>query len=172
MQLNTSMPQATKSNSKASNDPKSVYQKLNSFKPKGAGRDKLVTLLNEAKTLKIDKHPHAFCFLLRSMFELSAKAYCTDHKSAGGPSAQKSDGKDKELKELLREITNHLTNNGTDKTKVKALHGAMTELGKSDGILSVTSMNQLVHNTSFSVSPSDISILFGNIFTLLDEMNK
>lgn len=139
----TKIPTA-KSKSHASNDPKSVYRMLNSFKPKGKNRDKLVTLLDEAKTLKIDKHPHAFCFLLRSMFELSAKAYCLDHQYSGGPSANRKDGKDKELRELLRDITNHMINNNNDKNKLKELHGAMTELAKSDGLLSVTSMNQLV----------------------------
>ncbi len=163
---------STKSLSLASNDPKSVYQKLKRFKPKGNNREKLVTILNESRRLKIDKHAHAFCFLLRCMFELSAKAYCADHKSSGGPTAKKNDGKDKELKELLRDITNHITKNTQDKSMLKELHGAITELAKSDGILSVTSMNQLIHNPTFSVSPSDISILFGNIFPLLEEMNK
>jgi len=54
---------------------------------------------------------------------------------------------------------------------VKTLHGAMTEIGKSDGILSVTSMNQLVHNPSFSVLSGDICTLFGNIYPLLEAMN-
>ena len=156
----------------ASNDPKSVRRKLRNLKVKGAGRDKLVTLLNEIKTLKHEDHPHAFCFLLRSMFELSAKAYCVDHKAAGGPSMVKGNGEDKPLADVLRDITNHLTNNGRDMDRAKQLHGAMTELGKKDGLLSVTSMNQLIHNPSFSVSPSDISLLFGNIFPLFEEMNR
>ncbi len=156
----------------ASTDPKSVYQKLKHFKPKGKNREKLVTILNEARRLKIDKHAHAFCFLLRCMFEISAKAYCIDHKSAGGPTAKKNDGNDKDLKQLLRDITKHMTNDMQDKAMLKELHGAITELAKSDGILSVTSMNQLIHNPTFSVAPPDISILFGNIFPLLEEMNK
>jgi len=55
---------------------------------------------------------------------------------------------------------------------VKALHGAMAELGKQDGFLSVTSMNQLVHNPRFTVDQNHISTLFSNIFPLLEEMNK
>ncbi|MCG3110988.1 MAG: hypothetical protein MCM46_04100 [Candidatus Manganitrophus sp. SB1] len=156
----------------ASNDPKSVRKKLKSFHVKGAGRDKLVTLLNEIKKLKHEEHPHAFCFLLRSMFELSAVAYCADHKPHGGPITQKPDGRNKELAVLLREITGHMTGNGKNKEKVKLLHGATTEIGKKDGILSVTSMNQLVHNPSFSIQPPDISIMFGNVFPLLVEMNN
>ena len=156
----------------ASNDPKSVSRKLKSFQPRGKGREKLVTLLNELKKLRIKDHPHSFCFLLRSMFEISAKLYCIDFKSLGGPSATKKDGSEKALADLLREITNYMTKNKSDKEKTKVLHGAITEIAKKDGVLSVTSMNQLVHNPSFSISPSDICILFVNIFPLLEEMNK
>ena len=73
---------------------------------------------------------------------------------------------------MLRDITDFLTINKSDKLMVKKLHGAMTEISKSDGILSVTSLNQLVHNPLFSIAPNDISIIFSNIFPLLDEMNK
>ncbi len=163
---------SSKSNAVASNDPKSVYKKLISFKPKGNGREKVVTLLNEINRLKLNKHPHSFCFLLRSMFEISAKAYCADHKSSGGPSYLKKDGTNKSLAVILKEIQKHITRNNTDKEKVKELHGAITELAKPDRLLSVTSMNQLVHNPSFSIQANDISTLFGNIFPLLEEMNK
>jgi hypothetical protein len=156
----------------ASNDPKSVRKALRELKVLGGGRDKIVTLLNEIKALKLEEYPHAFCFLLRSLFELSAKAYCKDHGKSGGPSAQKPDGSDKQLVQVLRDITKHMTANGADKAKMKELHGAMAELGKSNGILSVTSLNQLVHSPSFSILPSDISLMFWNIFPLLKEMNS
>lgn len=156
----------------ASNNPKSVYKKLKAFKPRGKNREKLVTLLGEINRLKLDKHPHSFCFLLRSMFEISGKAYCADHESSGGPSYLKKDGTNKSLAVILKDIQKHITKNNTDKEKTKELHGAITELAKSDGLLSVTSMNQLVHNPSFSIQTNDISILFGNIFPLLEEMNK
>jgi hypothetical protein len=155
----------------ASNDPKSVRKALREFKIKGKGREKIVTLLNEIKSLKHEDFPHAFCFLLRSIFELSAKAYCVDHKKSRGPTAQKPDGSDKRLVDVLRDITKHLTRNGADKAKVKLLHGAMAELGKPNGILSVMSFNQLIHNPSFSITPPDISLLFWNVFPLLEEMN-
>lgn len=151
-------------------DPRSVRRKLREFKVLGPGRDKIATLAIEIKGLRHEAHPHAFCFLLRSLFELSAKAYCADHKK-DGLSLKKPDGSDKTLAAVLRDITKHLTSNGADKEKLKLLHGPMTELAKADGILSVTSMNQLVHNPSFSVSPPDISIVFWNIFPLLQEMN-
>lgn len=156
----------------ASTDPRSVRRLLRAFQPKGGGREKLVTLLAEAMNMKIQECPHAFCFVLRSMFELSAKAYCADHKATSGLSAVKAGGEDKHLVDVLREITKHLTNNGQDRDKSKRLHGAMTELAKKDGLLSVTSMNQLIHNPSFSVSPPDICLLFGNVFPLLEEMNS
>jgi hypothetical protein len=156
----------------ASNDPKSVRRVLREFKVRGKGRDKIVTLVDEIKRLKHEDHPHAFCFLLRSIFELSAKAYCADHKRSGGPTQKKKDGSDKALVEVLRDITKHLTANGAIKDKVKLLHGPMTEIAKRDGILSVTSLNQLVHNPSFSISPPDISFLFWNVFPLLEEMNS
>ena len=159
------------SRSHASNDPKSVRRIIKAFTVRGAGREKITTLVNEIKTLKLEDHPHAFCFLLRSIFELSAKAYCVDQKRSGGPGSKKSDGSDKHLADLLREIVKHLTGNGSDKSKTRLLHGAMAELAKNNGMLSVTSLNQLIHSPSFSVAPPDICILFGNVFPLLEAMN-
>lgn len=155
----------------SSNDPRSVKRALRRFTPRGNNREKLVALLEEARGLRLDKHPHSFCFLLRSMFEISAKAYCIDHKSSG-LSSTKKDQTDKHLVDVLREITAHLTQNNTDKAAVKELHGAIAELAKPSGFLSVTSMNQLVHNPRFSVDETHISTLFGNIFPLLEAMNR
>jgi hypothetical protein len=154
------------------NDPRSVMRTLRAFHPKGNNRDKVVTLLEEARKLKIHLHPHAFCFLLRSMFEISAKAYCVDHASSGGPSATKAGGEDRTLVDILRDVTSHLTKNNTDKQMTKTLHGAMTEIAKSEGILSVTSLNQLVHSPKFSVNETHICSMFGNVFPLLDAMNR
>jgi hypothetical protein len=156
----------------AVSDPRSVSRALKAFTPKGKGRDKLVTLLEEIRRLKLDKHAHAFCFLLRSMFEISAKAYCSDHAKTGGPSAVKASGEDRALIDLLRDVVAHITKNNTDKQMQRGLYGAITELGNSASILSVTSMNQLVHNPKFSINESHISALFGNIFPLLEEMNR
>lgn len=148
------------------NDPRTAKQALKSMMIKGENREKVASLRAEILNLTIEKNPIAFCFLLRSMFEISAKAYCVDH-SADGLSY---DGA-KNLKNVLANITNHLTKNNRDMEMVKTLHGANTELGKSEGILSVTSMNQLVHNPSFSILSSDIAVLFSNIFPLLKAMN-
>lgn len=166
----TSSSSSSKTKAAAINDPKNVKKILQKFAPTGLNRQKVVTLRDELKNLDISKNPIAFCFLLRSSFEISAKLYADDNNIA----TQKNNNgktKDKTLVEVLSAITSHLTNNNTDKARVKILHGAMTELGKTDGILSVTSMNQLVHNPSFSIVPSDICTLFNNIFPLLEEMN-
>jgi len=151
----------------AINDPRHVANLLKKFTPKGANRQKVVSLRDEIRKLKIKDNPIAFCFLLRSMFEISAKAYSDDNNL----SMTKQKGREKTLVEGLSGITQHLTNNKSNVAMVKILHGAMTEIGKVDGILSVTSMNQLVHNPSFSIAPSDICILFGNIYPLLEAMN-
>jgi hypothetical protein len=152
-------------------DVKSVYKKLKEFKPVGNHREKVVLLADEIKKLKIDVHPHSFCFILRSLFEISAKAYCKDNEITG-ISATKADGNDKNLSDLLREIVGRITSNTKDREKQKLLHGASTELNKKEGMLSVTSFNQLIHNPKFSIQPNDICILFHNIFPLLEEMNK
>ncbi|MCL4481221.1 MAG: hypothetical protein M1445_01125 [Bacteroidetes bacterium] len=151
----------------AINDPRHVVNLLNKFAPRGANRQKVVTLRDELRKLKIKDNPIAFCFLLRSMFEISAKAYSTDHSL----SITKSGGGNKSLAEVLKGIAAHLTNNNSNLAMVQILHGASTEITKPEGILSVTSMNQLVHSPSFSVAPSDICILFSNIYPLLEAMN-
>jgi len=160
-------PTPVTSKAVAANDPKQVANQLRKFTPRGANRQKVVTLKDELKKLKIADNPIAFCFILRSMFEISSKAYSSDHSL----STTKSDGKEKTLVELLKEITKHLTDNNSNTQMIKVLHGSMTELGKSDGLLSVTSMNNLVHNPVFYILPSDICILFGNIYPLLEAMN-
>jgi hypothetical protein len=167
----SSAPATTKVAASPINDEKSVRRALKSLKPLGQNRAKLVTLKIEAGKLKLKDNPIAFCFLLRSMFEIAGKAYCEDHAAAGGPTAKK-DGKDKTLLTLLRDITAHLTQNSTDQAMLKKLHGALTQLAKQDGILSITSMNQLVHNPSFTITDSEICSLFANVFPLMEEMNR
>lgn len=149
------------------NDPKHVSAQLKKFSPRGNNRQKVVALRDELKKLKINDNPIAFCLILRSIFEISAKVYAQE-KSI---SLTKSGGKEKKLAELLRDITNDLTNNNSNMAMVKILHGAMTEITKTDGLLSITSMNQLVHNITFSIVPQDICTLFGNIYPLLESMN-
>lgn len=157
----------------ATTDERSVKKALRALKIFGPNRAKIETLRKEILKLKLKDNPIAFCFLLRSMFEISAKAYCQDHASKpGGPTTVKADGSDRSLTDVLRDIVTHLTQNKTDKQMVKLLHGPSTEIQRRDGILSLTSMNQLVHNSSFTILPSDIPTLFSNIFPLLEQMNK
>jgi hypothetical protein len=163
-------PSISKSTALAITDPRGVIRALKKLKVVGNNRSKVVTLQKEAVKLDLGDHPIAFCFLLRSMFEISAKVYCDEQSPV--ISTIKPNGKEKTLAEILSAVTTHLTGNGADKVLVKILHGAQTELTKPDGILSVTSMNQLVHNQRFSVTAGDISSVFGNIFSLLEAMNK
>jgi hypothetical protein len=156
---------------RATNDPRAVKQALRRFTPRGFNREKLATLLNEAKSLDIVKTPNAFCFLLRSMFEISAKAYCTDH-APSGLATVKADGSDRKLKDILSDIADHLTRGNKDKAMVKELTGAKTELGRADSILSVTSLNQLVHNPSYTITGDHISTVFMNVFPLLRAMSS
>ncbi len=147
---------------------------MKKFNPRGNNREKVVALRDELKKLKITDNPIAFCFLLRSMFEISAKVYSNEKSIPHTKSKTTLKGtvtKDKTLAELLQGITTHLTSNNTNQSMKKVLHGAMTELTQPNRLLSVTSMNQLVHNDSFSVAPPDICRLFSNVYPLLEAMN-
>jgi hypothetical protein len=157
----------------ASNDPRSVIAALRSLSIRGKGRSKLVTMRDEAVQLKLNKTPHAFCFVLRAMFEISAKAYCADHAAAGLSTFDKKRGKDKKLVEVLKQVVAHMTTGkpATDPLR-KELHGAMTELAKSDGLLSITSLNHLIHSTTFLADERHICTVFPNVFPLLREMNS
>lgn len=84
----------------------------------------------------------------------------------------KPSGEDRKLADVLKEITKHLTKNSTDKVMLRALHGAMTQLGNPVGLLSVTSMNQLIHHQKFIVDGRSVSTVFANIFPLLEAMNS
>jgi hypothetical protein len=168
----TRRKQAAAQKAIATGDPRAVKRLFQDFAPRGKKRDKLVALKEEIVTLDLRRTPLAFCFVLRSMFELSAKAYCADHAASGGPSTTKASGEDRHLVDVLRDITNHLTKNKADRAKLKELHGAITELAKPEGILSVTSMNQLVHNPRFSVTTSDLAVVAANIFPLLEAMSN
>lgn len=158
----------------ASNDGKNVKRLLRRLRPVGQNREKVVVLLNEARKLDLQDHSHAFCYVLRAMFELSAKAYCDDH-AADGLSVMKQNGKEyKELAVVLGDITQYLiAKAGGPKTpQGKQYHGAMTLLGgQSNNPLSVTSMNQLIHNGIFVVDETHIATFFANVYPLLEAMN-
>ncbi|KGQ70612.1 hypothetical protein OA57_04285 [Chelonobacter oris] len=107
------------------------------------------------------------------MIEISAKAYCDDISSSqGSPKYVKADGSDRNLADVLRDIVSYLTQNKADKQMVKLLHGPLTEITRQDGLLSITSMNQLVHNPNFVIRSNDIPGLFVCIFPLIKKMNN
>jgi len=154
------------------NDPKSVKQVLDKFTVVGTNRSKVVTLRIEMQKINITSNPIAFCFLLRSSFEISSKAYCLDN-NISTTKLKKGTNVDLTLAETLSAITTDLKNKNTaDKHYAKKLSGANTEIAKKDGVLSITSMNQLVHNPIYTISVGDLCALFHKIFPLLQEMNK
>jgi hypothetical protein len=157
-------------------DPRTVIQALRKFKIIGDGREKVVSLRNEALWLDLTKNPIAFCFLLRSMFEISAKAYCDERiGKPGAPTSTYPNGKDKQLLEVLEEIYDYMINPPgvkKDSAKERHLFGAMQAIKAPASVLSVTSMNQLVHNRRFSVRAGDVSVMFHNIFPLLEALNR
>lgn len=167
---NVSTQQPSPSKAYAIYDQKSVTQTLKKFQPKGNDRQKLVSLRDELLKLKVKDNPIAFCFLLRSMFEISASIYCKEN-SIPLTETKNDKTKNKTLQQLLSTVTTHLTTNNTNTAMVKVLHGANAELSKSTSFLSVTSMNQLVHNPTFSIAPHDIFSLFNNVYPLLEGMN-
>jgi len=158
---------ATATTAFAVSDHRGVTKTLKAFFPSGLNRGKVVTLRDEAVALNLPKNPIAFCFLLRSLFEISVKMYFKDNTIA----LVKTGGKDKTLKEMLEEAKKHIIAKGVTAQMSKDLHGASVELGKTNGILSVTSLNQLVHHPTFVVTDKDISSLFSNIFPLLKALN-
>jgi hypothetical protein len=157
------------------NDPRTVKRELKGFTPKGSERVKLATLVQELKDIKLEKTPHAFCFVLRTVFELSAKAYCNDNPGAGIALAN-AQGEQRKLKDILTEILEHLVTDPVTGKKVqlkqRQLHGAATEIKDADSLLSVTSMNQLVHGQTFLVSTQHICTVFVKVLPLLKAMNS
>lgn len=152
------------------NDVRAVKQALKGFTPRGTGSNKVETLRQEILRLKLDEQPHAFCFVLRSMFEISAKVFCDDHPASGVKTIK--DGKDRQLVKILQDIANHFIGGDHMSPVARKLQGAMTDLGSHDGLLSVTSMNQLIHNPRFTISSTHIATVFGNIFPLLEMMHE
>ncbi|MHB1156941.1 MAG: hypothetical protein ACYC26_08890 [Phycisphaerales bacterium] len=155
-----------------SNDPKSVTRRLKTFKPLGKNREKVVTLRDELIRMNLAKTPNAFCIVLRALFEVSAKAYCDDHAASAGPAYLKTDGESRKLADILQDVTTHITKNDKNKEKAKLLHGASADLASPNGLLSITSMNQLVHNPIFTIPSQQIPVLFNNIFPLVEEMSR
>jgi hypothetical protein len=154
-------------------DPKYIIQTLKKFIVRGDNREKVVALRDEAIRLKsIELYPYSFCFLLRSMFEISGKAYCKEN----GISVYKLVNQkkiDNKLIDVMKDARKHIiANSEVPKLIEQQLHGAITELSKPEGLLSVTSLNQLVHNANFSTNGQNIASIFGNVYPLLEQLNS
>lgn len=156
-------------------DPRGVRRALRGLLIHGEGRGKLETLRLEMQSLDITRTPMTFCIALRTLFELSARAYCRDHRGHQLLRLTKTNGKDKSLTELLKDVIKHLVDSQPSSEAKQAmrnrLHGASTELARRDSLLSITSLNQVVHNDSFSITATDISSRFGNVLPALEELN-
>jgi len=150
-------------------DPRAVKRALKNLKVYGNDSGKIQSLKIEAYKLNLETHPTAFCFLLRSLFELSAKAYANQHSIS---LYDHKKNRDLSLVDSLRKIVDHLTQQKKDMQMLKKLHGPMEELAIHDGILSITAMNQLVHNLRYISDSTQIPVAFARVFPLLEEMNK
>ena len=152
------------------NDPRSVKKILTSFAPKGKNHQKLATLADELRSMNMQKTPHAFCFVLRSVFEVAGKQFADKHTLR---TTDPKTNNDISLLALLKSCLGVLTQGLAPRDPLmKELHGAIQELAKTHGILSITSLNQLVHNPRFSAIPSDISITFHNVYPLLEHLTR
>lgn len=163
---------SVKSRASTSQDVRTVKKLLKTLKPVGEKHHKIATLCQEAIDINIVKTPLAFCFVVRSLFELSAKRYCDEHSSENNaPKYQKTNQRDRYLADVLMDIKDHITDHGRNKQAVRDLHGAITELVNPERFLSVTSMNQLIHNPSYSLSSETVCRIFVNIYPMLEAMN-
>lgn len=148
-------------------DVRSVKNRLKTFIPTRENRDKVLTIKKEMLSLNIENNPLAFTLLLRSMLEISAKLFAKENSI----STKKPNGFDKSLEELVKEIYNKLISIDKSEDFKKSLYSAKAEITGETGILSITSMNQLVHNKNFMVTSQQVSIGFSNIFPLLQQLN-
>ena len=153
-----------------------VRKLLRQIVPMGTNRSKLLTVKNEMLCLSIQKTPIAFCALTRVMVELAVKAYCDDHKRKSGPKTTKNNV-ERKLIDILNDVYDHLLasnaaeNGGQVQADYrKALYGAKAELNNPTGFFSITSFNQLIHGTTFTMDESHISTAFANVFPFLKEV--
>lgn len=153
-------------------DQRSVKRTLRSFKPYGEGNEKIVTLRDEMLQLDITKNPLAFCFLLRSMIEISVKVFSQNTPDSFAVEEVSNKGKaySRELSKVIEDAISFFVKK--DVSNQKKLHPAKVTLGNDNSILSVTSLNQLIHNPKFSLSSVDICIGFHNIFPLIELLNS
>lgn len=148
-------------------DPRSVYRTLSKFAPTGTNSSKVVTLLFEARKLKLDKHPISFCFLLRSMLEISARTYCSGKKLS---TFNQKKNRDMTLSEILRHVAKDIATRSADQAVKDHMDTAQAEV--NGGQLSVFMLNQLVHMPNVIPTQDQIIAGFHKIFPLLEELNR
>lgn len=148
----------------------SVRKVLRSFKPHGVGNEKIVTLKDEMLQLDISKNPLAFSFLLRSMIEISLKSYAENNSAAFELFENKEKNRDRPLKKIVNDAIIFFEK--IDVSNQKKLYPAKSTLSNDNSILSVTSLNQLIHNPKYSLSSTDICVGFHNIFPLIELLNS
>jgi hypothetical protein len=151
--------------SKPINTQTHVRQLLKQLQPKGTNGAKILMVRDEMRSLTISKHPLAFCFLLRSCFEISAKAYCNNNKVLQFDTKTQ---KELTLKQMLNNVCSDIISK--DRSKKNVLQGAQTELNSTNKMLSVDSLNQLIHSPSFHITEADICTSFNNVYPLLKEI--
>lgn len=154
----------------AFNTYKDLQAWFKALKVNGDHREKVAILAKEATKINVDSAPHAVAFLVRSMFELSAKAYCKEHAGEKGvPTYGDANGR---LEKALLAIIAHIRNVEGDQA---LLYGAELELKhdeKDPHFLSTKSMNQLVHNPQFLIDGTRFLRSFANLKYLLEALNK
>lgn len=164
---------------KALEDPASVTQYFKAMRIVGNNREKAETIRREIIHLDIKVTPLAFTFLLRSFLEIMTKTYIQSRPEMSIDLV--NGGQDKPLINVLREISqivapsaNNMTNGpAKDAAKVKNRdwHGVMQTLSNPTSVLSITSMNILIHNPLFSARAEVFSSQFHNLRPLIDELN-
>ena len=157
--------------SQSLSNQRSVRRVLRNFKPHGKDNEKVVTLRDEMLQLDIAKNPLAFCFLLRSMIEISLKVFAQNSPNSFSVEEVSNKGKlySRELRKIIDDAISFFVEK--DVSNQKKLYGAKVTLGNDNSILSVTSLNQLIHNPKFSLSSGDICRGFHNIFPLIELLN-
>jgi len=160
-------------------DPRSVTAYVKLLTIVGSKREKAETIRNEMEKLNITKTPLAFSFLLRSFLEIMAKTYVDSRPTLGISLVDK--GQDRPLLDVLRDISKHVAPSADGmpkgpardaaRLKHRQWHGVMETLANPTSVLSITSMNVLIHNPLFSARAEVFSTQFHNLRPLIEELN-
>ena len=166
-------------------DPRSVTSYLRGLTLVGAGREKAETIRVEMINLNIKKTPLAFGLLLRSFIELMAKTYVRARPALGIPV---NDGiNERSLRDILDDIVAHVapdpdpmpkttkdekSRKAAARNKHKEWRDVLNTLAEPTNVLSVMSMNGLVHHHTYTVRYDVLCREFHNIKSLIEELNS